>query len=362
MKKTVKVLMLLAALSLIAATFCSCAVETDRSEIVDIVKKLEAGQIAVSFEGLGIRPFVINKVAFTVPIGQNQFTVYWGGIVFLLAFVIAILYAVFRSKKNESIKGEDLFDICGWGIVAAVIGSRLIYVLTSLDKIKSFSEALMLWDGGASLFGAMMFGGATVYLICKLKKLKFLKVADLAASSLMLGQIVGRFTDFLNGSSYGYELGREELLYFARMGIAPHTAEGIGASSSMLAYVHPAFLYEITWNIVGFAIINVLYHKKKFNGQIFYAYMAWYGFGRMFIEMIRTDSLYVGSIRISMVLACLMFVAGVALLIVGAERGKKERLAGESYEKVYTNFNTGNPISSKYNEDPEEKENEDEDN
>ena len=119
-----------------------------------------------------------------------------------------------------------------------------------------------------------------------------------------------------------------------------------------------------------FVIINFIYRKKKFDGQIFYTYIAWYGFGRMFIEMLRTDSLYIGTIRISVLVGCLCFVFGVAMLIFGAEKGKKERLAKEGYEKQYTNFKTGNPLTSKYNEEKSEegtenetdkKENKDED-
>ena len=363
--KYFKSLALMLALMLVVLGLVSCAAEEmTRGEIADMVKTLEDGQVIVSFPGLGIQPFVINRVAFSIPIGENAITVYWYGVLIVIGMALGIVYATFRAKYNEKIKSDDLFDIALWAIVAAIVGARLYYVLTSLDKYKNFWDIFKIWDGGIAIYGALIAGAIAIFFVCKFKKLKFLKVLDLAAPAVMVGQIIGRWGNFINGEAYGYEIAKDEFLYFIRMGIYPHLNEGINAASGSLAYVHPTFLYESIWNLLGFAIINLIYRKKKFDGQIFYAYIAWYGFGRMFIEMLRTDSLYVGAIRISLLVGCLCFVAGVALLIFGAEKGKKEQLAKESYEKQYTNFKTGNPLTSKYEEENEEqkKENEDEDN
>lgn len=363
--KYFKFLTLFFAVLLLALGLCSCAAEEmNRTEILQMIGGLGSEQIVVSFPGLGVQPFYVNKVAFSIPLGgENQITVYWYGVLIVLGMILGIVYAALRAKYNENIKSDDLFDVAIWAIFAAVIGARLYYVLTSLDKYKSFWDVFKIWDGGIAIYGALIAGAVAIFLVCKFKKLNFLKVADLAAPAVMIGQIIGRWGNFVNGEAYGYEIASNEFLYFLRMGIFPHTNEGINASNAMLAYVHPTFLYESAWNLIGFILLNILYRKKKFDGQIFYTYIAWYGFGRMFIEMLRTDSLYIGSIRISVLVGCLCFVAGVALLILGAEKGKKERLAKESYDKVYTNFKTGNPLTSKYNEEEtEEKENEDEDN
>jgi phosphatidylglycerol:prolipoprotein diacylglycerol transferase len=93
-------------------------------------------------------------------------------------------------------------------------------------------------------------------------------------------------------------------------------------------YYHPTFLYESLWNIVGFVLICLIYRKKKFNGQMALTYFAWYGFGRMFIEGLRTDSLYVGPFRISQVVGALCFIAGMGLMIAGfvlASKGKLDK-------------------------------------
>ena len=360
-------LALVLALMLAALGLVSCAAEEiTRGEVATMINGLENDQVIVSFPGLGIPPVIINRVAFSIPLGSTSaITVYWYGVLIVIGMALGIVYAALRAKHNEKIKSDDLFDIALWAIVAAIVGARLYYVLTSLDKYKNFWDVFKLWDGGIAIYGALIAGAIAIFFVCRFKKLKFLKVFDLAAPAVMIGQIIGRWGTFVNGEAYGYEIAKEEFLYFLRMGVYPHINEGINATSSELAFVHPTFLYESVWNLLGFVLLNVLYRKKKFDGQIFYTYIAWYGFGRMFIEMLRTDSLYVGTIRISVLVGCLCFVAGVALLILGAEKGKKERLAKESYEKQYTNFKTGNPLTSKHNEEEaeeNEKENEDEDN
>jgi phosphatidylglycerol:prolipoprotein diacylglycerol transferase len=115
------------------------------------------------------------------------------------------------------------------------------------------------------------------------------------------------------------------------MGLIPNIE-----SSTVMHYFHPTFLYESLWNLVGFVIINALYKKKKFDGQVFFMYITWYGFGRMFIEGLRTDSLYVGVFRISQVVGFLCFVIGVAAIAYGIAKSRKLQLQGDdSYCGVY---------------------------
>jgi phosphatidylglycerol:prolipoprotein diacylglycerol transferase len=118
------------------------------------------------------------------------------------------------------------------------------------------------------------------------------------------------------------------------MGITPNEIPG----SYGMAYVHPTFLYESLWNVVGFIIINALYKKKKFDGQVFLMYITWYGFGRMFIEALRIDSLYVGVFRISQVLAFACFVVGSIILIYKLARVRREKLTAADYEPTYPKF------------------------
>jgi prolipoprotein diacylglyceryl transferase len=156
------------------------------------------------------------------------------------------------------------------------------------------------------------------------KKINPLKVMDAVGPGVMLAQAIGRWGNFMNGEAFGYEVAEGSLLYPFRMGlISDYTNTG-----STMHYYHPTFLYESLWNVAGFVLICLIYRKKKFNGQIALTYFAWYGFGRMFIEGLRTDSLYVGPFRISQVVGALCFIAGMGLMIAGfvlASKGKLDK-------------------------------------
>ena len=154
----------------------------------------------------------------------------------------------------------------------------------------------------------------------------------------MIAQALGRWGNFVNGEAYGYEVTEDSLLYVFRMGLVPNIE-----SSKVMHYFHPTFLYESVWNIVGFIILNIIYSKnKKFDGQIFLMYITWYGFGRMFIEGLRTDSLYVGVFRISQIVGFCCFAIGTALLIYVIIKAKKKAYENQDYVSVYPNLNRKN--------------------
>ncbi len=150
----------------------------------------------------------------------------------------------------------------------------------------------------------------------------------MVAPGVMFAQAMGRWGNFFNGEAHGGIVAESSPLYFLRMGLDPNEL------MRGMAYVHPTFLYESLWNILGFVLINVfVYKRKKFNGQIFLTYAAWYGFGRMFIEGLRTDSLYLGGgdsgIRVSQLVAAICFVGGTALIGYMLWRCKKQETNGE---------------------------------
>jgi phosphatidylglycerol:prolipoprotein diacylglycerol transferase len=149
-----------------------------------------------------------------------------------------------------------------------------------------------------------------VFVTAKVKKMNFPLCADIILPGVMIAQALGRWGNFFNGEAYGGIVSEGNPLYFLRMGIFPNNV------ATGLAYVHPTFLYESLWNVLGFVIINILWNKgkKKFDGEVALWYATWYGFGRMFIEGLRTDSLYVGPIRISQLVGLICFVAGASLI------------------------------------------------
>ena len=287
--------------------------------------------IKVSFPGIGIDSFDLNPVAFTL---FGKIKVHWYGIIITLGIILAFSYCAWRAKQ-ANISFDDLLDMAIFTIIFGVIGARLYYVLTSLDSYKSFYSVIAIWEGGLAIYGGLIAGALTIFFTCKYKKISFMKVADCAAPGVMIAQALGRWGNFFNGEAYGVEILEDSPLYFIRMGLLPNIE-----SSIRMHFFHPTFLYESLWNILGFVIINIIYKKKKFDGQIFFTYAAWYGFGRMLIEGLRTDSLYVGAFRISQVIGFICFVVGSLLLILNLVKSRRARLTSMNYDASYPKFVT----------------------
>ncbi len=261
----------------------------------------------VAFPGLGIEEFSFSRVAFSV-FGKP---IYWYGLIITIGVIVAVTHAYLRSKR-EGIKVDHLLDLTIFIVFFGVLGARLYYVATTWDgRYKSFMDVIAIWDGGLAIYGGIIAGALTILLTCKIKKINVFRVMDMIAPGVMLAQAIGRWGNFCNGEAFGHEVAESSPLYFLRMGVASDFA------GSEMKYYHPTFLYESLWNIVGFIIITILYKKKKFNGQNALMYLCWYGFGRMFIEGLRTDSLYVGPFRISQLVGGLCFFAAGGLLVVG---------------------------------------------
>lgn len=270
----------------------------------------------ISFPGLGIDGFAVDNVAFNI--GGN-FPVYWYGIIITCGIFLAVLYCWFRGKY-ESVSSDDLIDIALWTVVLGVIGARLYYVLTKLDNyipepfdlVKFIKNVFNMRQGGLAIYGGIICGILGIVIATKRKKINTLKLMDMAGPGVMIAQALGRWGNFFNAEAHGVVVSESSPLYFLRMGLLPNED-----SFTTTYYYHPTFLYESLWNVVGFIIINIFYKKKKFNGQVACMYLSWYGFGRMFIEGLRTDSLYVGPFRISQVVGLLCFVVFGGLLIAG---------------------------------------------
>ncbi len=271
----------------------------------------------VSFPGLGIEEFTLERTAFEF-FGKP---VYWYGIIIMLGMMAAFIHAYLRTKQ-EGIKGDDILDVGIWTVLVGVLGARLYYVLTTLDTghYESFIDVIAIWQGGLAIYGGVIGGSLAIVAVTVIKKINTFKITDCIAPGVMLAQAMGRWGNFFNGEAFGYEVAEGSLLYPFRMGlISDYTGP-------VMKYYHPTFLYESLWNITGFILITCLYKKKKFNGQVTLAYFAWYGFGRMFIEGLRTDSLYVGPFRISQVVGAVCFAGGLGLLIAALLLRRKGRL------------------------------------
>ncbi len=300
----------------------------------------------ISFPGLGIEPFEIAREAFSI----GNFAIYWYALLIVSGIALAVLYTKYRSER-EGVSVDNLLDIALLTVGLGVIGARLYYVLTTLDSgaYKSFADVINIRNGGLGIYGGIIGGVIGIMIMCAIRKVNVLSVFDAAAPGVMIAQAIGRWGNFCNGEAYGSQivdgkityafLGPEKtfavsennILYKFRMGLessSTHTDSSLIGNSGMVE-VQPTFLYESLWNILGFVLINLIFKKKKFNGQIALMYFAWYGFGRMFLEGLRTDSLFIPGtgIRISQMLGLVLCVSAIAALIVGFVFAHKNKLA-----------------------------------
>jgi len=265
----------------------------------------------VSFPGFGIPEFSVDPVAFRFnPFGffKSDIEVRWYGIIICLGMILACVYVYFRARK-AGLTFDDVLDIALVIIPCGVIGARLYYVIMKPEAFHSFYDVIAIWEGGLAIYGGVIGGGLALFGISKLKKLNVGQVFDMVAPAVMIGQICGRWGNFFNGEAHGVET---EI--FCRMGLM---------ENGEMIFVHPTFLYECLWNLLGFVLINLFYSKKKFDWQIFLEYITWYGFGRMLIEGLRTDSLYLGPWRVSQLVGFFCFAIGSVLLVYLFLKGRK---------------------------------------
>lgn len=300
----------------------------------------------VSFPGLGIKPFSMERT-FTV-FGRE---IAWYGVIICIGIILAVAYSVFRAKYTEKISVDAVTDLAFFLVIFGIIGARLYYVIFEFDNYAvtgrgvwgniwgTLKNAVAVWNGGLAIYGGIIAGFITLLLFCRIRKLNTMKVLDLASPAAMLGQLIGRWGNFVNVEAYG-----SECTLPWRMGIhLPDSRFENAAQMDMWAkesYVHPTFLYESVWNLAGFILANIIYRKKRFDGQIFFFYISWYGFGRMLIEQLRTDSLYIGEtgIRVSQLVAFLTFAFGATMSVYLNIRSRR---CGVTEADVETSVNDG---------------------
>ena len=272
----------------------------------------------ISFPGLGIAPFELNRVALSL----GNIKIYWYGIIICIGIVLGFAVAYLRMKKI-GVTGDDLADIALISVPSAIVGARLYYVLAELDSYDSLYEMIAVWNGGLAIYGGVIGGVIAFTLVSRHKKKPLFKMYDCAAPGLILGQIIGRWGNFFNAEAYGiaesYDFfgARWDISSFSQKNPLRMTIDGLT--------VHPTFLYESLWNLAGFVLMNVFFKKKAFDGEVLLWYLTWYGLGRCFIEGLRGDSLYVGNIRVSQLLAFVCFAAGLVAIIVLRIKAYNER-------------------------------------
>jgi phosphatidylglycerol:prolipoprotein diacylglycerol transferase len=282
----------------------------------------------VDFPGIGLR-VPVSRVLFSV-FGLDVYTY---AVIIAFALILMIFLGL-RAAGRFGIKQDDIIDMMIFAIPASIICARLYYVAFTWDYYKANPIAILnLREGGLAIYGAVIGAFATVFVFTKIKKISPLAMLDFGVPYLVLAQGIGRWGNFVNQEAFGANTslpwGMTSAEIVRRLNEFAPRLSAMGISVDASQPVHPTFLYESLWNIAIAAILFRLRGRKHFNGEVLCCYLIGYGIGRALIEGLRTDSLMLGSVRISQLLSVL-FVIVCAVLFVAVRKNNPRRMTMES--------------------------------
>lgn len=303
---------------------------------------------SVEFPNLFSGDIEISRVAFRL----FGIDIYWYGILIAIGVILGFIYAMKRSKKVGLIS-DDVFDIAFVGILVGFVGARLyfcvFYNLMHPDAENKYNLITMftrIHDGGLAIYGGIIFGAIAAIIACRVKKSPFLPLLDIAAPAIFIGQSIGRWGNFINQECYGAPTAGNLPWGMTGTAIAldPIVIEASSADpTNDMILVHPCFLYESLWCLIGFLLIHFIINKiRKFDGEVFLCFVLWYGTGRAWIEGLRTDSLYAGSLKISQVIAISSAILALIMIIYLRISAKKEQ------KPLYVNTDVSREKLQKY--------------
>ena len=281
----------------------------------------------VLFPGLGLE-FHLDRVAFQL----FGLPIYWYGVIIACGFLLAVVFC-YKMAPRFGVKPDDVIDLLFFAVPLAIIGARLYYIVFYMDLYRTedgglnFLEMLDIRDGGLAIYGGVIAVVIVAVILCRSRHIKLGAMMDLVVMGLLIGQAIGRWGNFLNREAFG-----SETTLPWRMQLTTTAGE--------LVEVHPTFLYESLWNLVGLLLIVFVVSKaRRFDGENTCFYFLWYGVGRFWIEGLRTDSLYLFDwtiagqpIRVSQVLSLLLMIAALAVLFYNI------RLHPHKPEELYVNI------------------------
>ena len=293
----------------------------------------------ISFPGLG----------FSVTIDPNalcigDFCIKWYGVLFAAAFLCGTLYAI-KNAKKFGLDEDRMLDVLLGAIVCGVIGARLYYVAFSWERYRNNPiEILYLWNGGIAIYGGVIGAILGGVILCKLRRVKTLPMLDLCSAGLILAQGIGRWGNFCNGEAFGSATTlpwRMNVAYASGTGLTQVQEYLLTLPSDQIMEmggieaigVHPTFFYESVWCILGFVLLWKMRDHRKFDGQLILTYTIWYGAERFVVEGLRTDSLMIGNLRVSQIVALVSAITAAIVMMVVLS--KKKAAHDPEYLKLY---------------------------
>ncbi len=245
------------------------------------------------------------------------------GAIIAFGFLLAVLFGG-RMAYKWKMSLDKMVDVLIYGTLAAIVGARLYYVFSKWDYYgENLAEIPKIWNGGLAIYGGIIGGLLAAYFVCKSRKMNYWNLLDIGTMSLLIGQGIGRWGNFTNQEAFGvntnlpWGMWSEKIAYDIISNSELHAEKGFAVDP--YAYVHPTFLYESIWCLLGVLVLYIICRKARlFSGQIALCYGIWYGLERTLVEGIRTDSLYIAgtTIRVSQALSAALVVVCAVLLIV----------------------------------------------
>lgn len=264
----------------------------------------------------------IDPIAFEL----GPISVHWYGVIIGLGIALG-MYMVIRESKRQGLHPDTFIDLLVWAIPIAIISARIYYVAFEWNNYYADhpEDIIKIWNGGIAIHGALIGSVLTTIIFAKVRGLSFWKLTDIAAPSLIVGQAIGRWGNFINQEAHGREVSRQflENLHLPRFIIDQMYIDG--------SYYHPTFLYESLWNVVVLILLLIIRRKVKSlrRGELFLTYVIGYSIGRFFVEGMRTDSLMLGDFRFAQVISVALIVAAIVTMIYRRKTG----LANQYYEE-----------------------------
>ncbi len=294
----------------------------------------------VHFPELGLSLDVYENFL-EIPFGGDTITIKFYGVIIAFGFVLAALFGG-RKAYVWKMSLDHMVDVLIYGIIGAVVGARLYYVAFQWDEYKdNLLSIFKIWEGGLAIYGGIIGGIITAYFVCRKTGLPFLKLLDLIGMALPIGQGIGRWGNFTNQEAFGvnttslFGMTSDKIVDYINSHQQEFAEYGIEMNPDLP--VHPTFLYESVWCLLGFVILYIVCQKfHKFDGQLILGYGIIYGLERTVVEGLRIDSLYIANtnLRVSQLVSLVLVIVCTAITIYKFVKLSKEKKSLEVQENV----------------------------
>lgn len=255
----------------------------------------------------------------------GPFSIYWYGVIIALGLFLG-LYLATREADRLGLKKDYFIDLVVIATPVAIIFARIYYVIFEWDLYRDgpLWKMIAVWEGGIAIHGALIGAVLTAILYARYKNISFFQLADIAAPSIILGQAIGRWGNFMNQEAHGGPISQTTYENFHQY--LPDFIMNQMCIDGMM--YHPTFLYESIWNFIVFGFLLLLRKYNPLRGEVFLSYVILYSIGRIFIEAMRTDSLWLGPIKQAQFFSLILIVGALIIIIYR----RKKKLADRKYD------------------------------